>query len=206
MVINDFFRKILKLCLENRPADRTVKTIPLSCPLAHYLTLKNQRFSTWEIEYMTIFTKYFGTENISTNLSITITITKSEFFLVFILTSRLGPILRTGSIVSGLTDSFTCFYIFCWCYPIYLGDAVFLGSSTHSADDSWICIKSISGMIIEMNEWSCTSSPYVPSGFGQTKFWYFNVYERDLIHFGRVINASESRLTLKECYRYFSHV
>jgi hypothetical protein len=60
-------------------------------------------------------------------------------------------------------------------------------------------MKGSSGMIIEMNEWSYTSSPYVPSGFGQTTFLFFNIYERDLIHSGRVINTSESRLTLKEC-------
>jgi hypothetical protein len=59
-------------------------------------------------------------------------------------------------------------------------------------------------MVIEINEWSYTSSPYVPSDFGQTKFLFLNIYERVLIHSGRVINASESRLTLKECYRYFS--
>jgi hypothetical protein len=61
-------------------------------------------------------------------------------------------------------------------------------------------------MMIEMNEWSYTSSPYVPAGFGQTKFLFFNIYERDLIHSGRGTNAPESRLTLKECYRYFSPV
>jgi len=58
-------------------------------------------------------------------------------------------------------------------------------------------------MIIEMNEWIYTASPYVPSGFGQTKFLFLNIYEMDLLHSGRVINASESRLTPKGCYRYF---
>jgi hypothetical protein len=58
-------------------------------------------------------------------------------------------------------------------------------------------------MAIEMNEWSYTSSPYVHSEFGQTKFLFFNIYERDLIYSVRVISVSESRLTPKECYRYF---
>jgi len=61
-------------------------------------------------------------------------------------------------------------------------------------------------MINEMNEWSYTSSPYVPVGFGQTKFVFFNIYGRDLIHSGTVIKASESRLTSKEYCRHFSPV
>jgi hypothetical protein len=61
-------------------------------------------------------------------------------------------------------------------------------------------------MITEMNEWSYTSSPYVPAGFGQKKFLFFDIYGRDLIHSGTAINASESRLTSKEYYRHFSPV
>jgi len=76
MATSDFFIIVLKLLWEHRPAGRTVKTTTLPRPLAHYLSLKYQRFSTLEIEYITFFTKYFRTENIGTNSSITISITK----------------------------------------------------------------------------------------------------------------------------------